>query len=57
MLGRTITPMGVRFGVRKMAVLKRRLPEDPPTEHSLEGGDQGERPWGHLGQGGQPQRC
>lgn len=39
MLGRMITPMGVRFGVRRMAVLRRRLPEDPATEHRLEGGD------------------
>lgn len=39
MLGRTVTPMGVRFGVRKMAVLKRRLLKDPATEHRLEGGD------------------
>ena len=39
MLGRMITPMGVRFGVRRMAVLKRRLLEDPAMEHTLEGGD------------------
>ena len=41
----------------EMKVLKRRLPEDPATEHRLEGGDQGERPRGYLGQGSQPQRC
>lgn len=48
---------GVRFGGEEMTVLKRRLPEDPATEHRLEGGDRGERPRGHLGQGSQPQRC
>lgn len=41
----------------EMKVLKRRLPEDPATEHRLEGGDRGERPRGYLGQGSQPQRC